>query len=337
MHRVVLISEKELNQYTVEKNLAERTKALFYHQKDNWRLAAKGYESLETVMVREFDFENLTVKVQYNPGRIQSSSARVDEKSISERPCFLCYQNLPAEQKGIRYEKDYLILVNPYPIFPEHFTIPRTKHLPQLIEKNFEAMLNLSKELGKYYTVFYNGPKCGASAPDHMHFQAGVKDFMCIDNEFDSIVADRGETLFENHKISVHGVQGYLRKFISIESISFKNAVNAFEKIYRVLSRIKNQPDAEPMLNILSSYEDGMWRVIIFPRHKHRPTYFYEEGARKLLLSPAAVDLGGVMITPREEDFNKITSDQILDIFRQVSITSEMYDYISTNIKRALS
>ena len=121
------------------------------------------------------------MKVQFNPGRYISTSAKVDEKSINDRKCFLCPANLPEEQKGILYEEEYLILGNPFPIFPEHFTIPNINHVPQQIKNNFPLMLKLTKDLSKHYVVLYNGPKCGASAPDHFHFQAGTKNFMPIE------------------------------------------------------------------------------------------------------------------------------------------------------------
>src|SRR3989339_2201069 len=158
--------------------LPERAGRLFEHQINNWQLATDGYRSLKDVQIKQFEFDNFTIEAHFNPGRIISSSAKVDAKSINERPCFLCSKNLPAEQKAVMAFDNYILLVNPFPIFDKHFTIPTLGHVPQLIKPEITNLLTLSSLLGKGYSVFYNGPKCGASAPDHMHFQAGNSGFM---------------------------------------------------------------------------------------------------------------------------------------------------------------
>ena len=175
-----LIDEKLLGKYeSQDKSLAGRAKALLSEQKETWAMCAGGYKSLDSVKVKIFEFENCKIKVQFNPGRITSSAAKVDPKSIKERKCFLCLKHLPEEQKGLRNGNDYILLCNPFPIFPEHFTIPNVNHLQQAIGgKPFGDMLDLAREMASRYTIFYNGPKCGASAPDHMHFQAGDSNFM---------------------------------------------------------------------------------------------------------------------------------------------------------------
>ena len=181
----ILINQPEINDFVNKNDYSEAAKKLLNKQKDDWQFAANGFESLKSVQTKEFNFDGYKFKVQFNPGRIKSSSAKVDDKSIKERKCFLCLENLPSEQKGILINEEYIILVNPFPIFPEHFTIPQVRHTPQSIKNSFIDLLEISKELSKYYTVFYNGPKCGASAPDHLHFQAGSKNFMPIDLEFE--------------------------------------------------------------------------------------------------------------------------------------------------------
>lgn len=329
----VLISDTELLDYSKDQSLAERTRGLVLHQKQNWDIASAGYKSLDTIEFRAFEFDGFIIKIQFNPGRIISSSAKVDDQSIRERKCFLCYNNLPESQKGIKYYRDYLILVNPFPIFPEHLTMPKIDHVPQQILNNFEGLLNLSKDIGKYYTVFYNGPKCGASAPDHMHFQAGLRDYMPVDYEYNDLIKYKSELLFEKDHTVVYGVSNYLRRFFSIEGKDKKGILKTFGKIYNVLELIKKEDHEEPMLNIISYYADTGWKVLIFPRSKHRPSYYFNAGDRNILLSPAAVDLGGICITPQEKDFNKITKDQVVDVFRQVSISTEIYEYFKKCIK----
>lgn len=319
------------------KTLADRTRSLLKNQIDTWELAKGGYSSLEQVEFKEFEFDNFTVKVQFNPGRIVSTSAKVDKKSIESRKCFLCYENLPKDQKSIPYFRDYLILVNPFPIFPEHFTIPKIDHVPQYIEGNMNGMLNLTKDIGEYYTVFYNGPRCGASAPDHMHFQAGLKNFMPLDSEIDSLLKNKTSILLANDTVKVYGVPGYMGKFFLLEGSDKKLLIEGFLKLYKVLQSLDRNSTEEPMVNIISSYKNKTWRIIVFPRMKHRPDYYFMEGESQLLISPASVDFGGVMITPREEDFKKINKDIIVKIFRQVSISGEIFEYYRTKLSEVFN
>lgn len=331
----VLLDEEELKNFSSDSFLA-KTQYLFKHQLQTWELARQGYESLKSVQVREFNFDDFVVKVQFNPGRIISSSAKVDEKSIRERKCFLCYNNLPEQQKAITFENNFLMLVNPYPIFPEHFTVPMLDHLPQSIEENFQSMLNLTKAVGENYTVFYNGPKCGASAPDHMHFQAGLKNFMPIDYEFEIIKRKKCKVVIENDSLKIFSCSDYLRKFFAIQTPSKTKAVESFYVLLNSMRKTQNADEPEPMMNIISRYENGEYFIFVFPRSKHRPDYYFAEGEKKIILSPAAVDLGGICITPRQEDFEKITKEIIEDIYKQISIGAEEFEYFSKIISEQL-
>jgi len=159
-----IISDSKLDKYLLGSSKVQKVEALLKEQIDSWNLASKNYKDLSSEMKKEFYFDNFKIVLQFNPGRIVSSSAKVDAKSIKERPCFLCPNNLPAEQSGLLCNDKYLLLVNPFPIFEEHFTIPLFNHEPQEIHDNFSDMLVIAKELGEKYSLFYNGPKCGASA-----------------------------------------------------------------------------------------------------------------------------------------------------------------------------
>jgi hypothetical protein len=310
--------------------LPERAGRLFEHQINNWQLAKDGYRSLKDVQIKQFEFDNFTIEAHFNPGRIISSSAKVDTKSIKERPCFLCIDNLPTEQKAVKIVNDYILLVNPFPIFDKHFTIPSVNHVPQTIKSEIENLLTISSMLGKNYSVFYNGPGCGASAPDHLHFQSGNFGFMKIDKEYKNILNTYGKIIYEDNELVTTAVTGCLRNFISLESNNISKLIDEFESIYNLLN--KEQSEEEPMMNIICSYHSS-WRLLVFPRNKHRPSYFYEEGENKLLISPAAVDLGGVCIFPREEDFNKITKELIIDIFEQVTVSNDEFKNLSDNLK----
>lgn len=314
-------------------NFNKNLRKLFDEQVTNWNLAKIGYNTLQTVETKVFQFDDFEIKVQFNPGRIVSSSAKVDPKSISERPCFLCKNSLPKEQNGIDLYSKYLILVNPFPIFPEHFTIPAFEHIPQSIYNSIEDMLIISKVLGDNYTVFYNGPKCGASAPDHMHFQAGTKGFMAIDIEYEKVIKKAKNIIYKDNKIVIYSKYDYLRYVISLESKSIELLVKKIQKIYEILQN----SEEEPLLNILCNYtKESKWIVNIFPRKLHRPKQFFEEDESKLLLSPASVDFGGVCILPREEDFLKINKDILQNIFEQVTITKDKYEFLISEMKNKL-
>jgi hypothetical protein len=280
-----------------------------------WDLASKNYHGLSRAQKKQLSLgPDVGVDVQFNPERIYSSSAKVDSKSINERKCFLCPAHLPVQQKSVAFGEDYLVLVNPFPIFPKHLTIPHIDHQPQLIKGKFGTMLNLARELDEF-EIFYNGPRCGASAPDHFHFQAGNKGFMPIRNDFLSInkIAIKGNRaarslIFENYK----------RKCIILQGNDEQTLTNWFDQLYQIMSEITGH-EPEPMMNMLVSWDKGQWLVFIFPRKLHRPWQYFDETEKKILLSPASVDLGGVFITPREEDFRKITPSDIIDIFEQVT------------------
>lgn len=292
-----------------------------------WDLVRANYEALQKVEVKKISFDDFAISVQFNPARIQSSAAKVDAKTIQERKCFLCPVNLPEVQKGIDYKNKYQILVNPFPIFPQHFTIPSYDHVDQLIFDRYEDMLDLAKSLDKF-TIFYNGPKCGASAPDHAHFQAGNKGFLPIEQDMDIL----NKTIVKNEDgLLVYTIPNYLRNGLFIESTDKDKAVNFFKYLYALLHI--PQGEKEPMMNIVTWYDSQKWYSSITPRAKHRPTCFYGEGDANILISPASVDMGGVLITPLEKDFRKITKQDIVNIFEEVCIDNTRLKEIINQIK----
>ena len=269
--------------------------------------------------------------IRFNPARIVSSSADVDENAIKERKCFLCLNNLPIEQDGLRYDKNFIILCNPYPIFNEHFTVTYKKHSTQTLIGHFDDFLNLSRDLGKYYDVFYNGPKCGASAPDHMHFQACTKKMLPADVDYDSLRDIGKNFILKSSKIEIQFIENVLRSFIVFESSSKGELLYAF-KIFIKANRNIYKANEEPLMNLVSSYNGNKWRVILFPRSKHRPVQFYKTGNERILISPAAIDMAGLLILPRLEDFEKIKVDDIADVYKQVSLSKEYFEYIKKKL-----
>jgi len=329
----VLADDLLIKELIEQNNYSDAAKRLFEIQKQQWQMLASGYETLKTVKSKSFQFDGFKIKAQFNAGRITSTSAKVDPKSISERKCFLCTENLPEEQKGILYNNKYIILCNPFPIFPAHFTLTYKEHQPQRIIDTFSDMLDLSRDLAKYYTVIYNGPRCGASAPDHLHFQAGNKFFMPIDDEFHQIKNEYGKMIYEDDDLSFYAVDDGIRKFISIESLDKNLIVKTFNKFYKIYSELLNEKQ-EPMINLISFYEEEYgWCVIIFLRSKHRPNVFFAQGDEKMLVSPAAIDLGGVCIFPREEDYDRITKEMMMDIFKEVFVDNEKFKVILEKLK----
>lgn len=296
-----------------------KTKNLIQGQVQNWSLATVNYAGLQKVKNKSVTLEGgAEVKVQFNPERMRSSAAKVDARSIKERPCFLCENNRPAEQEGINID-DYTILINPFPIFPEHLTIPHQQHTLQLIKPYFPSMLKLAKELCEF-TLFYNGPKCGASAPDHFHFQAGVKGFMPVEQDFRN--KSFAQLVEERDNVRIYSWKGYHRGLITFAGVNAEAIINLFRNFHELLWS-KQQEEVEPMLNILAYHENDEYVVHVFPRILHRPACYFAEGDEQILISPASVDMGGVFITPRPEDFDKISANDVADILHQVCMSEE--------------
>lgn len=313
-----MIKKKDMRDETNSiplQGLGVLSKSLLAEQLANWELARHNYNGLQTVRTKSFSFGDFEVKVQFNPARIVSSGAKVDAKTIAERKCFLCKANRPAEQNVIEFG-DYEILVNPFPIFPEHFTIPRKEHVDQQILPYFSDMLELAQAMSDYL-LFYNGPKCGASAPDHMHFQAGTKDFLPLVNDYKRLKSTHNEVLVESATFQLSSFKNYLRTVYCIESINIESAKDAFEKLYK---HLQTEPSVEPMMNIVCFFEYEKWFTFILPRKVFRPWQYTAEGENQLLISPATVEMCGVFITPIESHFGKIRKEDIKDILEQVSL-----------------
>jgi len=301
--------------------IQERADALFEEQLSSWPLLGANWEKLGEAQIKQFDFDGFSILVQCNPKRIISSAAKVDRASIEKRPCFLCTEHRPPEEKNLWFGEQYEILCNTFPIFREHFTIASADHVPQVIEPEFGQFLELSRALPDL-ALFYNAPNCGASAPDHMHFQAGNRGFMPIEKELRTLKKNYGKVLQEDPGIVVTAVADGLRRFYMVESASKERLEQVASVAFYMIRKLQN--GAEPMINMLSYYDEG-WTVLLFPRDKHRPWQYFEEGEENILLSPASVDMGGALITPLEKDFLKITREDILDIFSQLTFSAEHF------------
>jgi ATP adenylyltransferase/5',5'''-P-1,P-4-tetraphosphate phosphorylase II len=301
-------------------DFAQRALALLDEQKREWAMLREGAAALDDIQTRTIALNGFHFRLQYNPQRIASTAARVDAKAVAQRQCFLCPANLPREQRSLAFDDDYLILCNPFPIFPQHFTIPHKDHLPQRIADPFAAMLDLARAMHARYTIFYNGPRCGASAPDHLHFQAGDKGFMTIESEYDRL---KGAPIVTTRDVAVFAPRS-VRPFVSIESADREAAINAFQVLYRNLNNIAPS-SAEPMMNVITNFEACRWRVIVLPRIKHRPSFYSASGEARILLSPGTVDLGGVCILPVEEDFQRLRDHHLQQMLEEVMLPPEPF------------
>jgi len=302
----------------------DAVKTLLKEQLQEWDLAAGNYAALDTVKVKELVVDGYTFKVQFNPARILSSAAKVDPKSIKERKCFLCLAHLPAEQKGLPYTAPggnaYTILCNPYPIFKQHLTIPSVQHIDQRISGKVGDMLELAGYLTDFL-LFYNGPQCGASAPDHFHFQAGNKGFLPIEKDIEKILEDKGKVIGNGiYKLPDSPVQTFIYKSEDAAAIE-----KWFEGIYEQFQKVAPS-EIEPMMNILCWKANEHFYLVVYPRRAHRPTQFFADGDANILISPASIDLGGVFITPQQKDFDKITAAEIKDILQQISVTPDTFN-----------
>ena len=297
-------------------------------QKATWETAATNHATLRETENRHFSFGHFNLVCQHNPGRIRSSAADTSAHAILSRPCFLGETNRPSVQKGILWGDRFVILANPYPIFPVHLTMPSLLHLPQQIEGNLENMLQLSRDLGNF-TLFYNGPRCGASAPDHFHFQACPGDTLPVEMDLEMMAGKEGRQLIRHKDLDIKAIDTDFRRFLLFRSGTPALLVKWMNL---AIDLLRKEDTEEPMLNLLCLYRKGLWNLLLFPREKQRPSHYYESDPVKLLISPAAVELSGLVILPRKEDYLKITPKELTEIFEEVSIRKNDFRAIADKL-----
>jgi hypothetical protein len=298
-------------------SLSDLCLELLSEQKKTWPDLRQAYASLKQVKTRHVRCRGFSVLLQHNPGRASSSLARVDEKNISRRPCFLCLDNLPLGQKGILYRDEYLILCNPAPVFPSHFTISCVEHQPQAIVRNIASYLQLMADLGPDWTALYNGPRCGASAPDHLHFQAVPAGKMPVEQQMKE--AKRHIPVSEVDSIRLYLVKDLGRRVMLLQGDDPSALARAVAKYIDNIKALVHA-SAEPLLNIAGFYSKGTWRLLIFPRRKHRPDAFFKEGDARIVVSPAVIEMGGILVTPFEKDFERLDKATVESIYEEVSL-----------------
>ena len=373
-------ARQQLNQLWQHIVTEEEIDAFFQRELQEWPEAAERYKALEEVKSEELRVKSEELRVknesnkqgsegisdpslftlhsslqssdsslftlhssfisQWNPARIVSTGAAIDKKSISERPCFLCDNNRPKEQHKLMTEKHYQILVNPYPILPQHFTIPMRRHTPQSIYSSFGTLRRMAWNMPKHI-VFYNGPLCGASCPDHMHLQAGSRgivplerDWTMYEKNLRKLYPLTGEQMASMEEAGNVGsrpglylLEGYACPVFVIRSLPAESDSILCQRVYKALPVVGDE--AEPRLNIVCWRQEGTSSrpdeivTLIFPRSKHRPDCYYAEGKEQLLISPGALDMCGLFITPREQDFKALTAEKAAAILKEVTLSEE--------------
>lgn len=299
----------------------------FNRQLEMWEDARHRFRDLKHVEVRQLSDQ---LKVQFNPARIVSTGAKIDKHTLGERPCFLCERNRPKEQMTKQIDDHFQLLVNPFPILPVHFTIPATKHQPQSIYRHYGEMhrlLSLHSEL----MVFYNGPKCGASAPDHLHFQAGTSGVLPLQTNWQRLSRSLTDVISLNDEEKISVLSDFLVPAFVIISKSEDSDEELFHRLYR--SMPMRGDESEPMMNIIAWRKGDEFISVVIPREKHRPDAYFAEGEAQMMVSPGALDMAGLIITPREEDFSKINLDKATALLRECGISAEKMEAIVCNLK----
>lgn len=308
------------------RGLPNRVEALFEGQKQDWPLLREGLQALSEVEVKRLDLDGSELVVQHNPRRIRSTAARVDKDVIEARRCFLCAENLPPEERGFSYGNELVILCNPLPVLADHISIVHRDHVPQRLDGAVEMLLALAYDLGPHFFVLYNGPKCGASAPDHLHLQACRRSLLPIEKalrQTDGPPAERCEICdstprdeFELFTLSDWGRTAVVFRGNDPDRIA--------RWVYEVISELPvGMGEPEPMVNVVAAHDGRQWTVFFFPRARHRPACFFAEGADRITVSPGAIDMMGVVVVPERDHFERMNSELMRQIYAEVSLAEE--------------
>lgn len=336
-----ILRDIELGADLAEQNLSylpDRVSALIAHQRAHWRLLREGQDQLPHVESKPILLGDYEIFAQFNPGRIVSTTAKVDYGSVSGRPCFLCAENLPPEEKGIAFGEHWIILCNPFPILDGHLSIVHRRHTAQAIAGNFEALLALARELDGRHFVLYNGPESGASAPDHLHFQACARRGLPIEAHLRAIEADPAEQsnmiqFMQRPRLELLTF-GHYHLRVLIARSSDPDAIGAW--FYSTLERLREllSRDREPLINLIIVYDEPRWTVYFFPRAKHRPARYYAENHERLTVSPAAIDLAGFLVMPIRDHFDRIRPVDTQELFAEVTLSPEVFSELLATLRR---
>lgn len=297
--------------------LRQRGQQLLAQQRASWELFGNGEAALSGIISKQLMIDGISVVVQANPGRSISTNAKVDARSVADRPCFLCPGSLPPEERGVAFG-DYIVLPNPYPVLKSHFTIAFCHHEPQQVGTRLHALCAIAKELGPDLFVLYNGPRCGASAPDHQHFQAcsaeGVPLFMQL--------PDKGST----DTIVPLTLGG--RRLLSGNFATTDSTIEFLASVLSNLQSLSNRDD-EPMLNLIVRFCYDRFSVAVFPRAKHRSACYFAEPSQRLSISPAAIEMAGVIVVADLDHFDRVDAEAVAAIYREVTLDAYSFSRLT--------
>nr|WP_315455755.1 DUF4922 domain-containing protein [uncultured Prevotella sp.] len=312
-----------------QKQNQDREKGLtdfFHNQLNQWKDVAKRFEELKGVQTREVG----SALAQFNPARLVSTGAKIDKATLAKRPCFLCEKNRPKEQIVLPFGDDFDILVNPFPILPVHYTISSRHHQQQAIAGNYVQIHRLLRAYPQLM-VFYNGPKCGASAPDHLHFQAGISGILPLQRDWQRLYETSVPLLKLNNAEGIYEIKDYICPVLAIVSHTEKHDVELFSRLYESLPM--KEDETEPMMNIVAWRSGEAFISVVFPREKHRPDCYSADGEAQCLVSPGSLDMAGLMILPRQSDFEGMTAERAKDVLQEVSLSDEAMNEVVKRLR----
>lgn len=311
--------QRALERCTPGQDLRPAVQRLFAQQRQHWALFRKGEQALHNLVTRRFVDSSGLVVAQANPRRKVSSAAQVDPASIAARPCFLCEKNLPDDERAVLCERGWALVPNPFPIMPMHLSIPNFSHQPQAIAGHVKDLLGLAAGLPGF-AVFYNGPRCGASAPDHLHFQA------CLGQDIPAlqVLSAQSPTNPQVKRTQIAGETWFGRQVLRLCDQDPKRLAEQVETAIKQLKQISGD-NHEPMINLVASkLEDRLW-VLIFPRKAHRPRHFFADPATQILISPGALDMAGVLVVAEPTQLDRLSVDTVHAIYDDVSLDAKMF------------
>ena len=298
-----------------------------------WPETRERYRELSHVETRELNVGTSTFEVQFNPARIRSTGATITKEAVAARPCFLCRKNRPQEQLTKVQDVDYELLVNPYPILPMHFTIPARRHHTQQIRGMYGEMIQLLNHYPELM-VFYNGPLCGASAPDHAHLQAGTSGILPLQKEWQRLSRNLTEVARRGDDATLSVIEDYPCSALVIRARNRRGSERMFASLYHALPKMSDQ--SEPMMNIVAWHVDEEFISVVFPRKKHRPDCYYKTGDEQYLVSPGALDMAGYLITPRHEDYERITPEVAEDILKECALSADELETLKERLAKTV-
>ena len=298
-----------------------------------WPETRERYRELSHVETRELNVGTSTFEVQFNPARIRSTGATITKEAVAARPCFLCRKNRPQEQLTKVQDVDYELLVNPYPILPMHFTIPARRHHTQQIRGMYGEMIQLLNHYPELM-VFYNGPLCGASAPDHAHLQAGTSGILPLQKEWQRLSRNLTEVARRGDDATLSVIEDYPCSALVIRARNRRGSERMFATLYHALPKMSDQ--SEPMMNIVAWHVDEEFISVVFPRKKHRPDCYYKTGDEQYLVSPGALDMAGYLITPRHEDYERITPEVAEDILKECALSADELETLKERLAKTV-